>query len=84
MATVTAIFENGVFRPLGPVELPDRTRVEFEPIVADTPPLPHALQDTEITERDVETLLRTAHDKDAPAGRYTRTPKKVPQSQSES
>jgi predicted DNA-binding antitoxin AbrB/MazE fold protein len=29
--TVRAIFENGVFRPTGPVNLPDRSEVEFEP-----------------------------------------------------
>ncbi|HTK74570.1 MAG TPA: antitoxin family protein [Gemmataceae bacterium] len=29
--TVHAIFENGVFRPTGPVDLPDRCEVEFEP-----------------------------------------------------
>ena len=81
MATVTAIYENGVFRPLGPVEFPERTLVEFEPKVADTPPLPAALKDTEITEHDVVTLLRIARDKDAPAGRYVRTPKKLTQSE---
>lgn len=31
MATIRAIYENGVFRPLQPVQLPDRTTVEFEP-----------------------------------------------------
>jgi predicted DNA-binding antitoxin AbrB/MazE fold protein len=31
MKTVHAIFENGVFRPTGPVELPERCEVEFEP-----------------------------------------------------
>jgi len=29
--TVRAIFENGVFRPLEPVSLPDQSTVEFEP-----------------------------------------------------
>jgi predicted DNA-binding antitoxin AbrB/MazE fold protein len=33
MATITAVFENGVFRPLQPVQLPEHTRVEFEPKV---------------------------------------------------
>lgn len=28
---VTAIYENGVFRPVEKVELPERTEVEFEP-----------------------------------------------------
>ena len=40
--------------------------------------LPLALQDTEITEGDIEVLLRVARDKNAPAGRYKRVPKKVP------
>ena len=39
MSTVRAIFENGVFRPSGKVDLPDRCEVEFEPkIVSPTPP----------------------------------------------
>lgn len=28
--TVQAVFENGVFRPVGPVDLPERTPVELE------------------------------------------------------
>lgn len=31
MSTIHAIFENGVFRPLAPVELPEACEVEFEP-----------------------------------------------------
>ena len=31
MKTVHAIYENGVFRPLGDVELPDQIEVEFVP-----------------------------------------------------
>ncbi|TWT87745.1 hypothetical protein Mal64_32880 [Pseudobythopirellula maris] len=31
MPTIHAIFENGVFRPVEPVELPAGARVEFEP-----------------------------------------------------
>jgi len=39
MSTVRAIFENGVFRPSGKVDLPDRCEVEFEPkIVSPCPP----------------------------------------------
>lgn len=33
MKTVHAVFEHGVFRPLGTVELAERTEVEFEPKV---------------------------------------------------
>ena len=31
MKTVHAVYEDGVFRPLEKVELPERTKVEFEP-----------------------------------------------------
>ena len=33
MTTVRAVFENGVFRPTGQVELPEKCEVEFEPRV---------------------------------------------------
>ncbi|MBO0697399.1 MAG: hypothetical protein J2P46_03330 [Zavarzinella sp.] len=42
------------------------------------PILPVALRDTEITEGDVEAMLRVAQDKKAPAGRYKRKPRRVP------
>jgi predicted DNA-binding antitoxin AbrB/MazE fold protein len=38
--TIHAVFEDGVFRPLEPVDLPERTAVEFEPRVTDGPPSP--------------------------------------------
>lgn len=31
MSTIRAIYENGVFRPIEPVDLPEHTPVEFEP-----------------------------------------------------
>jgi predicted DNA-binding antitoxin AbrB/MazE fold protein len=31
MKTIHAIYENGVFRPIGTVELPEHSEVEFEP-----------------------------------------------------
>jgi len=37
MAAVRAIFEQGVFRPLEAVDLPDKTAVEFEPRVIAKP-----------------------------------------------
>ena len=38
MDTIHAIFENGVFRPVQPVTLPEKCEVEFEPrVVADSP-----------------------------------------------
>jgi predicted DNA-binding antitoxin AbrB/MazE fold protein len=33
MNTVHAIFEKGVFRPIEPVDLPEHSKVEFEPRV---------------------------------------------------
>jgi predicted DNA-binding antitoxin AbrB/MazE fold protein len=42
-STVHAIFENGAFRPVGPVDLPEGTPVEFEPrVLADVPQPPQA------------------------------------------
>lgn len=40
--TIQAIFENGVFRPVGPVEIPEKALVEFEPRIVNgtTPPPP--------------------------------------------
>lgn len=41
MSSVHAIYENGVFRPLSPVKLPDHCEVEFDPKVVQTPlPIP--------------------------------------------
>ena len=34
--TVHAVFENGVFRPLQTVDLPENTRVVFDPTLVDT------------------------------------------------
>ncbi len=43
-STIHAIYENGVFRPVEPVDLPDHTAVQFEPRViaepSETPPAP--------------------------------------------
>ena len=38
MSTMTAIYENGVFRPLGTVRLPEHTRVEIP--IPETAPTP--------------------------------------------
>ena len=35
---IHAIYEGGVFRPIEPVDLPERARVEFEPRVLDEGP----------------------------------------------
>jgi predicted DNA-binding antitoxin AbrB/MazE fold protein len=37
MDTIHAIFENGAFRPLSPVPIPDGTEVAFEPRVVASP-----------------------------------------------
>lgn len=36
MSTIHAIYENGVFRLLAPVELPEQGQVEFEPRIVGT------------------------------------------------
>jgi predicted DNA-binding antitoxin AbrB/MazE fold protein len=36
MSSVHAIYENGVFRPIGHVDLPQRCEVEFEPRVVES------------------------------------------------
>jgi predicted DNA-binding antitoxin AbrB/MazE fold protein len=39
MKTIHAVYEQGVFRPLEKVELPEKTEVEFEPkVVGEKPP----------------------------------------------
>ncbi|MEM9353680.1 MAG: antitoxin family protein [Planctomycetota bacterium] len=38
MGTIHAIFEDGVFRPVDPVTLPEKCEVEFEPRVVQQPP----------------------------------------------
>ncbi|MGO8744433.1 MAG: antitoxin family protein [Thermoguttaceae bacterium] len=39
--TIQAIYSDGVFRPVVPVDLPERTPVEFEPrILAEAPQTP--------------------------------------------
>ncbi len=45
---------------------------------AESLPLPLALREQEIAERDFETLLRIAEDASAPAGRLNRVPRKIP------
>lgn len=39
METIQAIYENGVFRPVAPVELPEQTRVRVIPEAEAKPPL---------------------------------------------
>jgi predicted DNA-binding antitoxin AbrB/MazE fold protein len=48
MKTVQAVFEDGVFRPIGEVALPEKTTVEFEPRVLETRPAKAMLEAFEI------------------------------------
>jgi predicted DNA-binding antitoxin AbrB/MazE fold protein len=45
MRTIHALYENGVFRPTQPVDLPDRCEVEFEPRVLNHRASEQALDD---------------------------------------
>jgi predicted DNA-binding antitoxin AbrB/MazE fold protein len=42
MSAIRAIYEKGVFRPLGPVDLPEKAQVEFEPRVVNAAAAPSA------------------------------------------
>lgn len=42
MPVVHALFENGVFKPKGPVALPEPCEVEFEPRLVESARLPQA------------------------------------------
>ena len=44
MSTIHAKFEDGVFKPLEPVELPNHCEVEFEPRLVTSPIMPEALK----------------------------------------
>ena len=44
MQMIRAIYENGVFRPLSPVDLPEGTLVEFEPRIVGRADDPEHLQ----------------------------------------
>jgi len=61
MTTIHAIFENGVFRPVEPVSLPEHSQVEFEPRVIE--PLPQMPPD-ELEE--VYRILGRSYDTDSP------------------
>jgi predicted DNA-binding antitoxin AbrB/MazE fold protein len=44
MQTIHAIYEGGIFRPTGPVNLPERCEVQFEPRVVGEPDDPEHLR----------------------------------------
>jgi predicted DNA-binding antitoxin AbrB/MazE fold protein len=48
MKTVQAVYEDGVFRPIGEVALPEKTTVEFEPRVLQSGQSPAMLDAFEI------------------------------------
>ena len=63
--TVHAVFENGVFRPTGPVALPESAEVAFEPRLV-TPlagaALPMSLSDPQLTLDEFREKLREMAD----------------------
>lgn len=69
MATITAIYENGVFRPLDPVDLPEGSTVRIEPVPAPTAPPAAARTPEEEAHQDriYEILSRRHHGGDSQA-----------------
>lgn len=63
MKTIDAIYENGVFRPLEPVDLPDNSRVRFEPELA---PFTEAEEEAMLDE--VYSILGERYDSGDPNG----------------
>jgi predicted DNA-binding antitoxin AbrB/MazE fold protein len=56
MGVVHAVFENGVFRPTEPVDLPERCEVVFEPrMVPDRSPEAHRARVHALLGRSIET-----------------------------
>ena len=55
MKVIHAIFENGVFRPTEPVDLPERCEVEFEPRRVDEPKRDHLNRIYELLSRSYDT-----------------------------
>lgn len=58
MNTIQAIFEGGVFRPIGDVPLPENTKVEFEPRVVDPKQSTAMLEAFEILSRSYDTGIK--------------------------
>jgi hypothetical protein len=61
MGMVHAIYENGVFKPLEPVMLPESSEVEFEPRLVkragDKPPIPMFISDPNPTPEEFRRIL---------------------------
>lgn len=66
MPTITAIYEHGVFRPLGPVDLPEGSTVRIEPMTA-TPAAPRTPEEEAHLDRIYEILSRRHHGGDPQA-----------------
>jgi len=45
MSTIRAVYENGIFRPMEPVDLPEQSVVEFEPRLVEDERKSKALDD---------------------------------------
>jgi predicted DNA-binding antitoxin AbrB/MazE fold protein len=45
MNTIRAVYENGVFRPMEPIDLPEKSLVEFEPRPVEGEPQSTSLDD---------------------------------------
>jgi hypothetical protein len=61
--------------------MPATTPLPASVPACDVIPLPQALRDSVLAPEDLETLLRTARDKQAASGRYARTPRQIPVSE---
>jgi len=70
MKAIYAVFENGVFRPTGPVDLPERCEVVFVPRrVGEVKPDAHLDRVYELLSRSCDTgdpLLSERHDEHQP------------------
>jgi len=50
MGTIEAIFEDGVFRPIVPVVLPEKSRVQLQIVNGERPPELDAINDDDMEE----------------------------------
>ena len=65
MGPIRAIYENGVFKPTGPIDLPEGTEVTFEPRPVVPPPEPDEDYDPHFLERELAWLAsRTEADQE--------------------
>ena len=69
MKTVQAVFEDGVFRPIGQVALPEKSTVEFEPRLLESRQTTAMLEAFEILSRSFDSGqndLAARHDEHQP------------------